>query len=417
MAFLLLSAAFAYGLAVARYEIWPFALAQDAAQAASSLVTFGEIVPQGRRVRAPVHAAREAFTLHDAESTMPGYYAFLGMDHERRLYSARLYDHRGQLMHTWRIDYESFDPDGPSSGVSSPHAFQVLDDGSILVGFDGGDVMTRLDACGMPIWIKPGIYHHEMTAADDGTVWTWQAEGSHFAQYHYLVNFDPQTGKTLRRIGLIEDVIQKMGPSATIFGIRPDYEFVHLTGDPSNRDEVDLFHPNDVDVLSTSVAAQFPMFEAGDLLMSFRQLNLVAVLDPDTARIKWWRHGPWILQHDPDFTADGYISVYNNNSHRDRSEIIKIHPTTSEIVNELFGGEVEFRSPAMGGHQYLPNGNVLIVVPEEGRVLEASANGDYVMEYNNLSDERLRDYNEHVENGVWLSQAYFSTLPTCAGSS
>ena len=293
-----------------------------------------------------------------------------------------------------------------------PHAFQVLHDGSVIVGFDGGDLMARIDACGKPVWTREGIFHHSMTVADDGSIWVWRAEGSHYAQYHYLLNFDAETGATIREIGLIEDIIQRLGPNAFVFGVRPDYPFRHLRADPEDRDS-DLFHPNDVDVLSAALAPQFPLFEAGDLLLSFREISLVAVVAPDTAEMKWWNVGPWIKQHDPDFLPDGRISVYSNNTARRRSDILKIDPTTRAVSSDLYGGAARFYSAEMGSHQYQPNGNVLITVPGEGRVLLVSASGDPIMEFNNVSSQSAA-LNEHVENGVWLPPGYFSSLPECA---
>lgn len=413
--FLGVVAVFAYGMAVGHYRVWPYALIQQARQAAASLLEFGELVPEGRRVRAPPGAARVPFTVHAAHAMQDGYYVFLGMNDKSRQYTASLYDRHGALLHEWTIDYALLDPDGPTSGVTNPHAFAVLPDGSVMVGFDDGDVMARIDACGRPLWVRPGIYHHAFARADDGSYWVWRAEGSHYAQHHYLVNFDPATGEPTRpEIGLVEDVIRHMGAAASIFGARSDYPFVHVAGDPENRDAVDWFHPNDVEALSESVAPMFPDFAAGDLLLSFRELDLVTVLDAKTHEVKWWRRGPWLLQHDADFTADGYISVYDNNAYRGRSEIIKMEPRSGRIVNELLDGELRFYSATMGVHQYLPNGNVFIVVPDEGRALEVTARGDYVMEYNNVSS-RAAAYNEHVENGVWLPPDYFATLPRCGG--
>jgi hypothetical protein len=77
----------------------------------------------------------------------------------------------------------------------------------------------------------------------------------------------------------------------------------------------------------------------------------------------------------------------------------------------LFGGDLRFFSGAMGTHQYLPNGNVLLVVPDEGRILEVTSHGDKVMEFNNLS--RSARYNAHVENAQWLPQNYFDQMPSC----
>jgi hypothetical protein len=65
-----------------------------------------------------------------------------------------------------------------------------------------------------------------------------------------------------------------------------------------------------------------------------------------------------------------------------------------------------------GEHQYLSNGNVLIVVPEEGHVVELTSDGRKVLEFNNVSpfgDE----YNEDLQNAVWLKPGYFEQIPVC----
>jgi len=415
-AFVVFVLAFGYGIAVAHYEIWPFRLIQDSSYALGSIVRAGEVVPRGRRIAPPEDAERELFTVHDPARIGDGQFVFLGSDDSTHSYSAWLYDTAGQKLHTWRIDYRALDASGPSSGTDMPHAFQVLPDGSAIVSFDGGDLMARIDACSNPIWIREGIFHHSMTVADDGSVWVWRAEGSHYAQYHYLLNFDAETGATIREIGLIEDVIQKLGSQAEIFGVRHDYPFRRVDGDPEDRDSFDFFHPNDVDVLSAALAPQFPMFETGDLLVSFREIDLVAVIDPETAALKWWNVGPWLKQHDPDFLPDGRISVYSNNPGRSRSDILKIDPETRAVTSDLYDGGARFYSAEMGSHQYQPNGNVLITVPGEGRVLLVSPHGEPIMEFNNVSSQ-APEFNEHVENSAWFPPGYFTKPPECASPS
>lgn len=403
--------AFVYGLAVARWHLWPYELTQSAYRAASSLISLGEIVPQGRRVHAPREAARETFKIHDPSAMADGYYVFVGWDDKKGVYGAWLYGRTGRLLHTWSWDYLKLDPDGPLNDVDSPHAFHVLADGSIVVGFDRGDVVARLDACSEAVWIKHAIYHHSFEAADDGSLWTWEGEGTAYGHYERIVNFDPETGKVLRKFGLVDDVIKRMGPAAIVFGVRPDYPFRRFDKDPAEK-ATDIFHVNDIEPLRTEVAPAFPMFEAGDLLISLRSTNLVAVIDPDDYRVKWWSTGPWIGQHDPDFASDGTISVYNNNTGRSRSEILKIDPATREVSNELFAGGARFYSPFMGRHQYLPNGHVLIAVPAEGRVIEVSSHGRMIMEFNNLS-RAGPEYNEHIDNALWFARDYFGAVPKC----
>jgi arylsulfotransferase ASST len=116
-------------------------------------------------------------------------------------------------------------------------------------------------------------------------------------------------------------------------------------------------------------------FEAGDLLISLRTIDLVAVVDPDDYRVKWWSNGPWIGQHDPDFASDGTISVYNNTG----------------------------------------RGRVLIAVPGEGRAIEVSADGRLLMEFNNLSRAGT-SYNEYIEEARWVASDYFPAVPSCTNA-
>jgi hypothetical protein len=412
----ILAIAFAYGLVVERFQVWPYAQLHGVAGSVKSLLEFGEWVPvpSGRRVRAPSDASRERFTLHAPEQVSNGYYVFVGWDSDVSVYAAWLYDNAGKRLHRWPLDYALLDADGPLNGGDHPHAFSVLADGSVVVGFDDGDVMARVDACGRPIWTRAGVFHHAMSQAGDGTMWAWRGENTAYADYQYLENFDIETGAVVREIGLVEDLVAQNGALSAVFAVRPSHPFRRLERDPENRMAADIFHPNDVDVLRADVAPAFPMFETGDLLLSFRNVNLVAVLDPDSKKVKWWSNGPWLGQHDPDFRGDGVISVYSNNTGRMRSEILTMRPATRDVANELLHGNARFYSDFMGVHQTLPNGNVLIAVPSEGRILEVSARGDLVMEFNNLSPPHL-NYNEHIENAVWVPLDYFRAMPRCAG--
>lgn len=413
VAFLLVIGGFVYGIVVGKNQIAPYWTIESIYHAADSLLKFGKIVPENRLVESPADSSGERMFVQRPELMMKGYYAFVGWDDANGHYSAWLYNHRGQHLHTWTLDYDVLDRDGPLNGSEAPHphGFAILRDGSIIVNFDRGDILARIDSCGQPVWTKQGVYHHSLQQAEDGSFWTWRGEGSYSSQYQYLENFDQETGDALREIGLVEDLIKNMGAQAAVFLVRPDFPFEHIDERPS--DDKDIFHPNDIDVLYADVAPMFPEFEAGDLLISLLKPNLIAVVDPHDLVLKWWSHGPWRAQHDPDFTADGKISVYNNNTGMGRSEIIKIDPKSGEISNDLFEGEIRFYSAAMGKHQYLPNENVLIVVPGEGRILVASATGQKVMEFNNLS-AKTTAYNAHVENGLWMPLDYFNKFPKCS---
>lgn len=398
---------FGYGLLVGKYHYWPHDTLVLAQNAVESLLKMGTIRPEHVWARPAPDAPRDRISVYDSELVPAGYYAFMGWDERDRRYAVWLYNHAGEKVHTWTIDYFSLDPDGPSNQSDHPHGLHILSDGSLVVNFDKGDVMARLDACGQPIWIKNGAFHHLISDDEDGSLWTWRGEGTAYGQYQYIVNFDPKTGSTIKEISLVDDIIRALGPDSIVFSVRPDFNPRKFEKDPPARE--DLFHPNDVEVLRSDLEQRFPDFEAGDLLLSFRNLNLVAVLDPDTNQLKWWSHGPWRDQHDPDYTADGKISVYNNNFFRGSSEIVKIDPSTREITSELV--YLNFRSPWMGVHQYLPNGNLLLVSPREGRGIVLTRNGEKIFEFNNVLSD---DYNGLVENGLWLPENFFESMPTCS---
>jgi hypothetical protein len=144
------------------------------------------------------------------------------------------------------------------------------------------------------------------------------------------------------------------------------------------------------------MAAAFPQFAPGDLLISIRQLNTLMVFDPVTERAKWHQTGPWIAQHDPDFQQNGRITVFSNNndgtlagSSLGGSTVIEVDPVTGN-AKTLYGGSPGQRmySNIRGKHQKLANGNLLITESESGRLLEVDGKGEIVWEYVNRYDDK-----------------------------
>ena len=409
---MLLAGAFMLGFQTRHNGTWPYGLIRGAKSAGRSLLQYGHIVPPRLYVSAPAGSPQTNATVMDPARMVPGYFVFCGWSGELGTWAAWLYDHQGSLVHTWPIRYRDLDPDGPLNRSDEPHGMKALPDGSLVLNFDHADVMARLDPCGQAVWIRPGIFHHSIDVDADGTMWTWRGVGTPYAHHHFLVNFDPETGDTIMEIDLVEDVIRGSDRGSVILGLRPDFPFRHFEKTPQNRSAVDLFHPNDVEPLLPSMAAAFPRFAAGDLLISLRNIDLVAVIGRDDGSVKWWSGGPWVAQHDPDFRADGRISVYNNNTGRNRSEITIIDPVTGEVTNELARGPLRFYSGTMGKHQYLPGGNVLVAIPDEGRALVVTATGEPVFEFDNILPG-VDGTHGKLTNALWLPPDFFDTVPGC----
>ena len=63
----------------------------------------------------------------------------------------------------------------------------------------------------------------------------------------------------------------------------------------------EIVHLNKIEELTSDLAPDFTMFQAGDLALSSRDRNLIMVVDASVSRVKWWQIGPWIRQHDPEW--------------------------------------------------------------------------------------------------------------------
>jgi hypothetical protein len=401
----LISAAF--GFVVGDRKIWPFAKIKETQAILKSLATHGEVVAEGRQHRAPAGASREPAALHNPAAAIgEGHYALMGWDAARGAYSVFLRDAAGELVHTWPID-EMAISDKAEHRQNAPHAMAVLADGSLVVSFDWLGLMARLDACGNALWSREGFFHHAFSPAADGGMWAWYGEGTAYGQIQTIVKFDPMTGEDMARIDFNKDVVMRSPASALIFSMLPSQTFT-----PDDRKPRDIFHPNDVEELFPEMAAAFPQFEAGDLLLSIRELDMLLVIAP-SGEIKWHQRGPWLKQHDPDFEPDGRISVYDNRRFRTRSSIVIIDPKTLEVEDAIPNFHGAFKSEYRGKQQLLPNGNRLITIPEQGQVIEIATDGSVVMEFDNVSASSP-DFNEDLVNARWLPSGFFTARPSCS---
>ena len=199
----------------------------------------------------------------------------------------------------------------------------------------------------------------------------------------YFVKVSPD-GRVLEEISVL-DLIYRSRLEGLLFanGAHDTEINVPLSGD--------FMHLNDVDVLTEELAPAFPLFEAGDLLLSLRNLNLLMVIDPETQKVKWTRTGPFLRQHDPDFLPDGRISVFDNrrdgsgNHGFGGSRILSIDPRSSAGDVTIYGARPgqHFYTDTMGDHQPLENGNQLISESHKGHAFEIAPDGTVVWSWVN----------------------------------
>lgn len=343
-----------------------------------------------------------------ANDPMPGYRAFMGsFDFDPPAHAVVLLGPDQRVHHIWRLNEDAVPAEyEPREDANKfPHGMEILPDGSVIFAYDAGSSLQRFDACGDPLWTTPGAFHHSLSLDIDGEhVWVLLdasntvPESADKASRRQLVRVGIDNGEIVKRISLRQ--VMDANPGIDILGLhQTDYE------DHYEWQE-DSFHENDIEPLPRELAGAFPQFEAGDLLLSLRALDLIFVLDPDTLKVKWWRIAQTRRQHDADWQPDGTITVYDNDMHRGEVRIVKFWPQSYEARVLYDGRAHEVKSWFRGRHQVLPNGNVLVTVPQQGRVLEVTPDDQIAFEFLNRYRPRP-GYNLLLSEARWLPSDYF----------
>jgi hypothetical protein len=181
----------------------------------------------------------------------------------------------------------------------------------------------------------------------------------------------------------------------------------------------DPLHANTVTLITEEAAASFAFGEAGQVLLSFRELGAIGVLDLASEQLVWATRGPWLGQHDPDVLPNGHVLLFDNYGHYEKPEgasrVIEFDPRTMEIVWQYAGSaEWPFASAIRSSQQRLANGNTLITESSGGRILEVTQGGDIVWQF--VNPVRGGERNDKIPIVCWAERldpaALDSTLLT-----
>lgn len=314
----------------------------------------------------------------------------------------KLIGREGREEHTWWVDPAALFPGAAEwvpggLGELYVHGSYLFPDGDVLVNLEYVGT-ARLDPCGRTVWALPEGNHHSIARADDGTFWipavnrlgpeddpnlSPAASPSYPRGYPGLD--DPVIQDVLMRVSADGEVLDRI----TVLDVLYDHDLERLLVKTGGRRTGDVTHVNDIEPLSAAMADEYPLFEAGDLLVSLRNIDLVFVLDPEGRRVKWYAFAPFLRQHDPDFIGDGWIGVFDNNwDFTERgtmlggSRIIALRPHDASERALLRSSRLDrFYTSLMGKWQRLPNGNLLLAEARAGRLLEVTSDGRMVWEW------------------------------------
>ena len=147
------------------------------------------------------------------------------------------------------------------------------------------------------------------------------------------------------------------------------------------------------------------------ILVSFRNISTVALIDKKTGKFMW-EIGPEIIaqQHDPHILSNGNVLIFDNGVHRfdepmPYSRIIEINPVSKDIIWEYSDKpKFNFFSPYISGALKLPNNNVMITEGNFGRIFQVDLEGNIVWEY--ISPYYEKDHLGVESNGIFRVSAY-----------
>lgn len=337
------------------------------------------------------------------ERMAPGLTIVQGFDPEGAF--VELLEPDGTLVHRWPTDFQRYwqEPKHIQPEARWPKAardyfiqgFLVHPDGSMVLPYSvlGG---VKIDHCGEAEWRLDETVHHAVTTDRAGGYWMPSQIPAAEVEEKYLptsgrsnlegrvLAWGNWTGNTILRVGPDGAPLQEFFPLEKML----EAGLERVVYDGVLRDSGDPFHINEVEVVTPPLAARIDGVEAGDLLVSIRNISALVIFDAEDGRVLWHAQGPWIEQHDPDITEDGLIEIFSNKPYRMEavigvgSEILRYDPATDE-TELLFpaGEEDRFQTSVMGAHQGLPNGNRLIIESIKGRVIEVAPDGTVVWKY------------------------------------
>ncbi len=312
-----------------------------------------------------------------------------------------LLDMEGNITHEWVVSLRDVFPQANRHDWDATiTGAELLNNGDVIFNFN--EIGTvKLDWCSNVKWKVPLFNHHNIFIDEDDNIWTAGKKpldsislNTQYPPTLTITNPDvilklSSQGELLKEINIL-DVILKSDLKGTLFA-NGQQQLYHKNTAASFQ----FTHMNDVEVLSKKYATNYPQFEAGDIMVSLRNLNLIMVIDANTHLAKWWMIGPFLRQHDPDFDGQGHISIFDNMGGGAKddigfaSRIILIDPVTRDVATTYRADpHNDFYTAERGNHQILPNGNILVTETLDGRIVEVDRQGEIVWQKIMKFDEK-----------------------------
>lgn len=357
-------------------------------------------------VEAPAQQPDSGVSRHDAERAADGYVLFAS----RGTCSADLIDTSGRREHRWSLR---------DCGYWSDTA--LLPDGGLLVVGASAEgtaeharsrFLRKLDWRSNIVWQASFPAHHDVETLADGRLLSLssalrqvEVDGRPRSIVDDQVVLVDAAGRTLETYSLFD-----------LFHAAPELAQLHLPNyeiDYGGGRGADLFHANSVSWIDLpELAGTHPIYAPGNVLVSLRHQNTIAVIDRAAGRLVWaWGRGELDGQHSARILPNGNILVFDNGLGRKHSRVVEIDPRQNRIVASLEPRDVErFYTPGGGASQRLPNGHTLVTETHKGRLMELTPSGDIVWMFLNPNLDSRQRQRATIHASTWLPASYVEPI-------
>jgi hypothetical protein len=324
-----------------------------------------------------IRRARTGLIAHDPALAQPGYTLFAPMFGDGTVY---LIDMDGEVAHSWNMPHR---PGLYGYLLDNGHLFYG---GKVIEDLDRFEAWPRfkagaaleVDWHGRVVWeVRHPDHHHDARKLKNGNV--------------LLLCLRPLPAEIARRMqgglsgseangGVIyADYLLEMTTSGEAVWEWRSWEHLDPAAYPITLQDRrhEWTHGNTVAETAD-----------GNILVSFRNISTVVIIERATGNIIWQLGSPPLAQqHDPRPLLNGNVLIFDNGTHRRDhpatfSRVIEVDPRTNEIVwRYIDPSPFEFFSPYISGAQRLLNGNTLICEGCHGRLFEVTHAGEVVWEY------------------------------------
>ncbi len=296
-------------------------------------------------------------------------------------YTEYLIDMRGLVVHTWNVTHSDVAELLPNGNLLTHNDNNWLEelgaDGSVVWGWNG------------PERLELKTHHDFCRDGEDIVHLARKVEPVRPGFFRKGVEPDCMKTDLVLRIDRRGEILWEFALSdhideiAELSGLPLPIPFAEQTPEgPKPCGRSDWAHTNTVEVLPpTPLGNRDPRFRPGNILVSFRALDIIAIIDPEKDAVVWC-YGLGILdgQHQPTMLDNGNILLFDNGTYRGYSVVREIEPDTGRIVWEYSRGR-EFFSPFRSGVQRLANGNTLICECDAGHIFEITARKEIVWDF------------------------------------